>query len=109
LWVGSIADCIPNPINCGTTVVIRPPKLVFLQAAAAGGPVAVSNFFNGPEAIDLYPGITQDQLTKLQSGNYTLVETPLGSDPAKHHFFAIPVPLGPANFEFVISTIVSNN
>ncbi len=94
--------------NCGSTVIIKGTRFSELAIAANGGTIGVSNFFNGPGAIDIYPGITQDELTKLQSGDYGLLRVS-NNDPGKAVYKAGPMPLGLNNFEFAISTQLDPN
>ncbi|MBS1588197.1 MAG: hypothetical protein JST52_01155 [Bacteroidetes bacterium] len=102
-------DCKPPAENCLDDVIIRPQRFDEIKSAAGNGSVAVKNYFLDQNNIDLLNDVVSDDiLTKLQSGTYGIIVKDYSNDINPHAILlAGPISsLSENNFEFAFSLLI---
>jgi len=103
-------DCFPPGSNCGSTTTIRPHTFDDLVTANQNG--NLGGYFSdlNSTSTDLYPALTQQQLSMLQSGGYSMLQVASGSQNSVYYFLTGPAPtLTLTNYSFVMAVFVSQN
>ncbi|MBS1781774.1 MAG: hypothetical protein JSS78_01780 [Bacteroidetes bacterium] len=102
-------DCAEPAVNCLDDVIIRPQKFDEIKSVAGNGSVSVKNFFLDQNNIDLINDVVSDDiLTKMQSGTYGIIVKDYSSD-VKPHALLLAGPtssLSENNFEFAFSLLI---